>query len=303
MIVPSTLLPDAAEETAGAEVVVRELIEKMHLHFNRSNYLIFALHGILIFILTVVTQVGGVIYLLSLLVSRVFKFSLIKFYFLFFGFYLLCTLFLVPNLAPFFGRVPLPVKGCLKPLTIATVILNRHYVKPSVKKLLISSSEMMATEFPGTTTHYLDANFPFCNGFPLFPHLSHNDGKKVDLAFFYKNASDHKFSNNAPSPIGYGVYDAPKQDEVNYTDICKTKGFWQYDFIHYLVPQHRAKTFTTDEERTIAILKILANLSETSKVFIEPHLKKRWNLMGYAKIRFHGCHAVRHDDHIHWQIK
>jgi hypothetical protein len=45
---------------------------------------------------------------------------------------------------------------------------------------------------------------------------------------------------------------------------------------------------------------ILAN-SNVSKVFIEPHLKNRLNL-NHSKIRFHGCRAVRHDDHIHFQI-
>jgi hypothetical protein len=32
-------------------------------------------------------------------------------------------------------------------------------------------------------------------------------------------------------------------------------------------------------------------------------LKARWNLTQYDKIRFHGCQAVRHDDHIHTQVK
>ena len=38
------------------------------------------------------------------------------------------------------------------------------------------------------------------------------------------------------------------------------------------------------------------------KVFIEPHLKDRMKLTN-SKIRFHGCGAVRHDDHIHIQLK
>ncbi|MFT5619364.1 MAG: hypothetical protein ACI85I_002607, partial [Arenicella sp.] len=38
------------------------------------------------------------------------------------------------------------------------------------------------------------------------------------------------------------------------------------------------------------------------KVFIEPHLKTRLGLENYSKIRFHGCQAVRHDDHIHVQL-
>lgn len=39
------------------------------------------------------------------------------------------------------------------------------------------------------------------------------------------------------------------------------------------------------------------------KLFLEPHLKKRWQLEAYDKIRLHGCRAVRHDDHLHVQIK
>jgi hypothetical protein len=35
----------------------------------------------------------------------------------------------------------------------------------------------MDEKFPGTVTIALDANFPFVNGFPLLPHLSHADGK------------------------------------------------------------------------------------------------------------------------------
>lgn len=38
------------------------------------------------------------------------------------------------------------------------------------------------------------------------------------------------------------------------------------------------------------------------KIFLEPHLKTRLKLSKYSKIRFHGCHSVRHDDHIHLQL-
>jgi len=37
------------------------------------------------------------------------------------------------------------------------------------------------------------------------------------------------------------------------------------------------------------------------KIFLEPHLKQRMGLT-HPKIRFHGCHSVRHDDHIHIEI-
>jgi hypothetical protein len=35
------------------------------------------------------------------------------------------------------------------------------------------------------------------------------------------------------------------------------------------------------------------------RVFIEPHLKARLDLARLSKVRFAGCRAARHDDHIH----
>lgn len=92
-------------------------------------------------------------------------------------------------MAKSFGRVPLPVfsNQLVKPLNIMTCLLNRHYVRPhlreSVERLAINTEK----QFIGTVVSYLDANFPFYNGFPLLPHLSHNDGRKLDIAFFYKD--------------------------------------------------------------------------------------------------------------------
>jgi hypothetical protein len=37
-------------------------------------------------------------------------------------------------------------------------------------------------------------------------------------------------------------------------------------------------------------------------MIVQPHLKSRLKLKS-TKIRFHGCKAVRHDDHIHIQLK
>lgn len=37
------------------------------------------------------------------------------------------------------------------------------------------------------------------------------------------------------------------------------------------------------------------------KVLLEPHLKAQF-APGAGKIRFQGCHAARHDDHIHLQL-
>lgn len=161
----------------------------------------------------------------------------------------------------------------------------------------------MNSDFPGTTVAYLDANFPFFDGFPLFPHLSHNDGKKLDLAFFYVDSKNGTQLNSAPSFIGYGIYDGPTNHETNYSRICQERGYWQYGALTMLIPKWFQNDYKVDERRTTALIKYLANHKATSKIFIEPHLKARWKLSGYDNIRFHGCQAVRHDDHIHTQIK
>jgi len=50
---------------------------------------------------------------------------------------------------------------------------------------------------------------------------------------------------------------------------------------------------------------LIATLSkhpDTGKIFIEPHLKSRLGFANDSKVRFHGCAAVRHDDHIHIEL-
>ena len=56
----------------------------------------------------------------------------------------------------------------------------------------------------------LDANFPFIDGFPLLPHRSHNDGRKVDISLVYET-SDGQYSYAVVSRSGYGVFESPKE--------------------------------------------------------------------------------------------
>ena len=39
------------------------------------------------------------------------------------------------------------------------------------------------------------------------------------------------------------------------------------------------------------------------KILLEPHLAHRLGVEGRPNIRFQGCRAARHDDHIHVQIR
>jgi hypothetical protein len=261
------------------------------------------IHFSVIVLLTLLTQIGGLLYLMVLLIAKRFVLSRVKFIGLLSVIYLVATFLIVPLVAPIFGRTALPLRGELRPLNVITNLLNRHYVRPLLKEQLTEVADQMNAKYPGTFTNYLDANFPFISGFPLLPHLSHNDGRKVDLAFYYLDAATGEQVDAAPSLIGYGIYDNPKGNEFDYSSKCSTQGFWQYGFLGYLVPHWSEHDYVVDQERTQVLVQLLVKHQYTAKVFIEPHLKKRWGLSGLDKIRFHGCQAVRHDDHIHTQIR
>lgn len=183
-----------------------------------------------------------------------------------------------------------------------TCVLNRHYVRPELLRTIENVADKIHEKHPETVIAYLDANFPFIDNFPLLPHLSHKDGKKLDLAFLYIDSKTKKsIQIDAPSFIGYGVYEGPLPGETNKPLDCKNKGYWHYSFLQYLVPQWD-KTMILDQDRTQDLITLFVQDNAIGKIFIEPHLKTRMKL-NYDKVRFHGCQAVRHDDHIHVQLK
>ena len=267
---------------------------------------------LLFILLTIITQVGGIIYLIWLPVGKILKRKIPALekrtwtrVLSFIGFYLIITFIFIPPLAGIGGRVPLSLLpyGSIQPLNIMTVVLNRHYVRPELKVLLKQSANQLRKKHPQSVIAYMDANFPFVNGFPLPPHLSHNDGKKVDIALFWQDSRDGSpLHRRAKTFIGYGGSEEPKKGEFNTTQDCESKGYWQYGLINKIIPKTGSRRMAFDPERTKAYLTILATHSKTGKILLEPHLKQRIGLSDYHKIRFHGCHAVRHDDHIHLQL-
>ncbi|WP_045463766.1 hypothetical protein [Sporocytophaga myxococcoides] len=267
---------------------------------------------ILIFcVLTVVSQIGGLVYLLTLYIFKSLDprikskvaFTILKLT-SFVVLYLITAFIIVPPVAALFGRVPLPIYSAnhLKPLNKITWMFNRNYVTPKLRRAILNASVEMNKKYPGTEINYLDACFPFIDKFPLIPHLSHNDGRKLDLAFLYIDNHSGKESNESPSFIGYGICEEPQNGEVKTAEFCKSKGYLQYSFLKYIIPQSSKTDFKFDAERTKSLVELLDKEEDVSKIFIEPHLKERLNLQS-GKIRFHGCQAVRHDDHIHFQVK
>ncbi|MGN6439376.1 MAG: hypothetical protein ACTHMM_22760 [Agriterribacter sp.] len=272
---------------------------------------LFIVSFIIFVVLTLLTQVGGIIYLFSKLISSFINKKLTSWWArlgtslaTFLLLYLLCTWLVVPPLAKSYGKVPLPAfeTNHVRPLTILTPLLNRQYVKEDVKLVVIKAATALHKKFPGSVVNYLDAGFPFINGFPLLPHLSHHDGKKLDIAFRYTDSKTEKPVNDAPSWLGYGICEEPVPGEVNTAVFCAMKGYREYSILQRYMPQGNKANYTFDGIQTKALIQNLAAEKEVEKIFIEPHLKERMDITS-NKVAFHGCHSIRHDDHIHVQVK
>ena len=255
---------------------------------------------LLFLLLTTITQIGGIVLMLCILICKFWKrkFVLRK-TLLFSVIYLTSTFFIVPHLASLWGREPIQHSDKIKPTNYFTVLLNRNYVVPKMNTLLKKTTYELRNS--PIEIKYLDANFPFIDKFPLLPHLSHKDGKKLDLSLVYET-SEKKITNKKKSISGYGVFERPLTTEYDQIAVCKKKGYFQYDYPKYLTFGQINDELTFSITGTKTLINALLKNAEMGKILIEPHLKHRLQLTN-NKIRYHGCHAVRHDDHIHIQIK
>jgi hypothetical protein len=250
--------------------------------------------------LTVLTQIGGIVYLVSLIISKKWNKNLkFKTLIIFIGLYLFSTLLIVPLISPVFGREKVKHSEKIKPTNYITVLLNRNYVRPKLNELLSQTEK----ELNGTKIeiHYLDANFPFIDEFPLLPHLSHNDGKKIDISLIYET-NNGVITDKQQSVSGYGVFENPKTSEYNQIEKCIKSGYFQYDYPKYITFGKINKELKFSGKGTKRLIKSILKNQALGKLFIEPHLKSSMKLND-NRIRYHGCRAVRHDDHIHIQLK
>src|SRR5262245_48341070 len=179
------------------------------------------LAGLLAFLLlAVVTQIGALVFVLCWAISRFALPGALQGWrracvnaALFVVLYAAATFGLVPAWAALGGRVALPCYAEPgRPFAAGHplyCVLNRHYVEPRLATLLTELSRQVDRAHPGTTTLYLDGNFPFLDGFPLLPHLSHNDGRKLDLAYYYQTPNGAYRPGELRSPVGYWAYEQP----------------------------------------------------------------------------------------------
>lgn len=254
-----------------------------------------------IVLLTLVTQVGGLFLWLCLpfldFVTRIIPgtrvLRLVVAACMVVPAYFVATVSVFPMIAGTFGRAPLACgmigEASYAPLTAWTCLLNRHYATPGARLALERISAGMTGQYPGTRVAYLDASFPFGGGFPMLPHLSHGDGRKIDFAFVYNGPSPAR----ARSPIGYWGYEQPRPGDPRPCEGASSRLRWDFDWLQALLP-----AMELDDERTAALLSGFADAPEVRRILLESHLKSRLGL-DRPKIRFQGCGAARHDDHFH----
>ncbi len=239
-------------------------------------------HGALILALTLLTQLGGVAWGAALF----FRHRLIVFLLAYAALWTLAYTTSPRTALPCFGE-PLRMQS---PLYCA---LNRHYVTPELADVAEDAAAQMAATQPGTVTLALDGGFPFLTGMPLIPHLSHDDGEKLDFAFFYTDPQGIYLPGKTRSPLGYFAFEKTPPETCPANTLTLR---WRFAWLQPLLPDR-----PFDGPRTTALITHLTTDPRVGKIFVEPPLATRLGLT-HPKIRFQGCRAARHDDHIHIQL-
>jgi hypothetical protein len=243
-----------------------------------------ALNAVVFLALTLLTQLGGVAWLIAIQ----FRHFWIVFAFVYAAFWGAAY-----NLAPALGRTSIACFGTeLRMQSPLYCLLMRNYVAPELLDVAQAAASTVAQNYPGTITLALDGSFPFFDGMPLMPHLSHDDGEKLDFAFYYQ-ANSQYLPATTRSPIGYWAFEL--DDETTCPPAWLT-GRWNMRALQSLWPNRPLEAART----TLLVKTILAN-PRVTKAFLEPPLAAQLGLSD-PKLRFQGCRAARHDDHLHIQL-
>lgn len=238
-------------------------------------------HAAAVVLLTLVTQLGGLAWLLAVLLRRWWVFPP--------AYAMLWGLAFVA--APLMGRQALPCFG--EPLRSGSLFYCaalRNYVTPELAAVAQDAATTVAQAYPGTVTLTLDASFPF-GEIPLLPHLSHDDGEKLDFAFSYRDETGYR-PGAKRSPVGYFAF------ETLDTQTCPKATLtlrWDMRWLQSIL-----RPLALDEPRTRRLIATLTADPRIGKVFVEPPLAQQ---LGVAGTRFQGCRAARHADHIHVQLR
>jgi hypothetical protein len=172
--------------------------------------------------------------------------------------------------------------------------MMRNFVTPEMRSVAEDAAVRVAAAFPGTVTLALDGGFPFLPGFPLLPHLSHDDGEKLDFSYVYVGDSGGAAPGETRSALGYFAFET-----LDETDSCPSVWLTMRWSLRWLQPILR--NLKLEPDKTAALARAFLADPRVDKVFIEPPLAAKLGLLD-PKLRFQGCRAARHDDHIHVQL-
>ena len=251
-------------------------------------------------ILTILTQLGGFVYLASSILARVWGLKTWQRIALHLLVYFFGALFVIPLVARLGGRAALPLWASdqrpVAPRSILYVLANRHYVKPAVRDVVITAAIELNKVYPDSVVYYLDGGFPLFDKFLMLPHISHGSGNAIDLTFCYRSSKTDEYSRS-PSPIGYWIYEEPESGEPQPYRDRRSWLRWNFSWLQGVNRDRKV-----DRERTRFLVRELLGDQRTAKVLLEVHLHRRWGIV-HSKLRFQQLHAARHDDHLHLSVK
>lgn len=197
-----------------------------------------------------------------------------------------------PNAA---GLVSLPCDAStpLEPVRERCCRNDRHFVTPAARDTLTAAARAIAARYPDEVLRFMDASGP--DGVkPFLPHLSHGDGRQIDLGLYYTDVAGRPL-DRFPDTSRYGGRWPAEPVRPGEQLACPSGRSGRAE-----KPDPPAnRPWRLDEARTKALLETLIADRRVRRVLIEPHLEQRLGLWGHPKLRFAGCQAARHDDHIH----
>ena len=191
--------------------------------------------------------------------------------------------------APGLVALPCEARGALRPVSTSYCARHRHYVTEPALAALSDAAAGVARRHPGAVVLYMEASWPRGEK-PMPPHVSHGDGRQIDLALFYATRDGRPLAS-PPTASGYGAFEPPSREAER---VCVP------DSGHHDRPDPPAgRGWRLDDERTAELIRMLSADSRVRRIFVEPHLKQRLGFGGDPKVRFAGCAVARHDDHLH----
>ena len=170
---------------------------------------------------------------------------------------------------------------------------GRNFVSPHARDAIVTAARDLTARHPGSISHYMDGSGP--DGVtPFPPHRSHGDGRQLDVALFFETLEGEPLAI-PPDTSSYGGWwpaEPPRPGERIACPQGRTGAADKPD-----PPPDRQ--WRLDETRTRALVQLLVDDSRVRRILIEPHLEERLGFWGHPKLRFAGCQAARHDDHLH----